>query len=415
MPSYIPRVVDSKLKELLSFAPAVSLTGPRGCGKTSTGRHFASSEIRLDLGTPDYDLVNLQPTVALKGNTPHLIDEWQNVPAVWDQTRRAVDDGCGPGSFILTGSAWPYPDARRHSGAGRILELPIRTLSSFEQGWSSAEVSLASLLEGQATQGARTDTTVSDYANRIVRGGWPGWWDVSVKQAQAFIRGYIDAIVTHDFPAVGGTRRSPNNFRDFLHAYATLSAHPSPLISIGRRLVQENLAGLGEAAIASMHELALRMFLIEDQPAWLPSVRSKTALTAYPKRHLADPSLAAALMGLAPEHLLRDLETLGFLFESLAVRDLRVYSSTLDAQVKHFREKGGANEIDIIVSTPQGQWAGFEVKLSHTQVDYAAASLLRIAEKIKQPPLALAVIIPSGISIRRPDGVWVIPLATLGP
>ena len=415
MTAYLPRTVDSELARALRTSGAVLVRGPRACGKTETARQASASELRLDQAGAATTMAAMDPASALDGPTPRLLDEWQAVPDLWNAVRHAVDDRRQRGQFILTGSATPVDDATHHSGAGRIRSVTMRTMTLPERGLQAGHVSLTALLRDEAEPGPGTDASVADYASWMVSGGWPGWLDLEPGDAQDAVRSYVQEMSEHDYPEVGGARRDPHRFHAFLAAYAGLIAQPASLAAVARRM--ETGAGApSPALVPRLHDFAGRLFLVEDQPAWSPRLRSRTSLVQAPKRHLADPSLALALLGAGTDRVLADPETLGVVFESQVVHDLRVAAQAARTRgVFHLRDSKGRDEIDAVVEASDGAWLGVEVKLSHRAVDAAAANLLRVAAKVERPPAALAVIIPTGPVIRRPDGVWVLPLVALHP
>ena len=413
---YLPRIVDAELERGLRVAGALFLKGPRASGKTSTARQFAKSVIQLDRDSPEANLARMQPALGLEGARPRLIDEWQVVPAIWNEVRHAVDDSSEKGQFLLTGSSTPEDDAARHSGAGRIRSIQLRTLSLAERGDLAERVSLGAIINGSQDPTAGTDATVEDYARWIVAGGFPEFFGLDPLDAQEAMESYLTEMSEHDYPELGGPRRDPRRFQSFLRAYAGLVAQPATAAAIRKRIGELSSAAAMPAAetVNVIHDFATRLFLVEDQPAWSPRTRSKTTMVQMPKRQLADPGLAAALLAVGPEKLLGDLETLGILFEAQLVHDLRVYAQALRARgVFHLRDMKGREEIDAIVELRDGSWVGFEAKLSHNEVDAAAAHLLRVAKKVSSSPAALIVVIPSGPAFQRSDGVWVVPLAAL--
>ncbi|MHC2799276.1 uncharacterized protein ACUXA5_001582 [Corynebacterium hesseae] len=413
---YLPRIVDAEVERGLRVSGALFLKGPRASGKTSTARQFAKSVIQLDRDSPEANLARMQPALGLQGARPRLIDEWQVVPAIWNEVRHAVDDSPEKGQFLLTGSSTPNDDATRHSGAGRIRSIQLRTLSLAERELAAERVSLGAIIAGNQEPTAGTDATVADYARWIVAGGFPEFFDLDPLDAQEGMESYLTEMSEHDYPELGGPRRDPRRFQSFLHAYAGLVAQPATAAAIRKRIGELSSATSTPAAetVNVIHDFATRLFLIEDQPAWSPRTRSKTSMVQMPKRQLADPGLAAALLGTGPDKLLGDLETLGILFEAQLVHDLRVYAQALRARgVFHLRDMKGREEIDAVVELRDGSWVGFEAKLSHNEVDAAAAHLKHVAAKLSSPPAALIVVIPSGPAFQRPDGVWVVPLAAL--
>lgn len=401
----------------LAALGAVVIEGPKACGKTETARQHAQSEVLLDVDPEAQRAAAIDPRLILPGAVPRLIDEWQREPRIWDAVRREVDERRSPGQFILTGSATPQDNAARHSGAGRMTVLTLRPMTLFEQGFSPGTVSLADLLDGRDPAVGRSTQDLAAYAERIVIGGWPGLIGRSVRDAAAFMSGYIDTIVEHDVSVVSGTRRDPRLVRRFLQAYAQLSAHPARLSTIVERArgIAANEAPSRWTAEPYLDALD-RLMVVDDLEAWNPDLRSRTRLMTTPKRHLVDPSLAAALMECNPPRLLRDLNTLGYLFESLAVRDVRVYATASDASAYHYRERAGELEVDIVVERRDGTWLGIEVKMGSNLIDDAARALLRLAStRIARPPTALIVLTSTEYAYRREDGVIVVPLGLLGP
>lgn len=415
MDGYLDRIVDAEISAALDNAGAVVLHGARAVGKTESARRHSESELRLDSEDARARLAREQPTTALDGATPRLLDEWQLVPALWNEVRHAVDERRRPGQFILSGSAMPEDDLTRHSGAGRFQRVTMRTLSLAESGDSTGEVSLAELLEGREPPLAESAQDLPETVNRLVVGGWPGWIGAAESSAQARARAYLDDLAKHDFVQVAGRRRDPRRFLSYARGLAGLVAQPASYAAIARRSEQSTTA-LNPAAVTELHDLAARVFLTEDQPAWSPRLRSRQALVQTPKRHLVDVSLAAALLGATTQRLFAEPETLGILFESQTVHDLRVYAQAVAARgVFHLRDSKGRDEIDAVVEASDGRWLGIEVKLGSVSIDSAAAALLRVAAKVERPATALIVVIPVGVAHVRSDGVWVVPLTVLGP
>lgn len=417
MTDYKPRVVDDLLARYLGAAPAVNVTGARATGKTTTALQVSSSHVFLDADQPELvDAATLNPSAILAGHSPRLLDEWQLAPQLWGAVRRAVDADPSPGQFLFSGSAWPEDGTHRHSGAGRIIDLPMRPMSLWESGDSAGSFSLSRLLAGETPIDGEqlSPHRVSDVARLITRGGWPAWVEKSAEQAELLVRGYLDTLAQREFPLVGGTRRSPQRFSDFVRAYATLTAHPAPLTTVQQRLGEEGLS-VGKSYPAQFHEFASRMYLVEDQPPWAPARRSATRLSATAKRHLVDPSLAAAAMGASHSALEVDPRTLGFLFESLVLRDVRVYTQPHDGTAMHYRSKDGTAEIDIVVEFRDGRWLGIEVKLSTSAAMEAAPRLAEVAESIRRPPVGLLLVTPTGTIAEVGERQWVVPIGLLGP
>lgn len=419
MERYVARIADTQLADRLTALGAVVIEGPKACGKTATARQLAASEVLLDVDVDAARAASIDPGLILAGPVPRLLDEWQREPRVWDAVRRAVDDRSRPGQFILTGSATPSDEVPRHSGAGRISVMRMRPMTLFEQGYSHGELSLSALLSGQAQAPARCDLDLPGYIDRIVVGGWPQLLGATPAAASRFVTDYLDIIVARDIDLVSGARRDPRLVRRFLHAYAQLSSQPARLSTIVERArgdVDEGEAGPTRWSAEPYLRALRRLMIIDEVDAWSPALRSRSRLISVPKRHLVDPSLAAGLLDCSPARLLGDLNTLGFLFEALATRDLRIYAEAGGGHLFHYRERSGDLEVDLVVEHTDGSWAGFEVKLGGAQIEQAAAALTRLAQtRLTRPPSVLAVITGTEFGYRRPDGVWVIPLGCLGP
>jgi len=396
---------------------AVVVEGPKACGKTATARQVAASEVLLDVDVNARHAVAVDPALVLAGETPRLIDEWQVEPAIWNHVRREVDDRGAPAQFILTGSAVPPDDITRHTGAGRITRLRMRPMSLFETGRSTGDISLADLLVGQAARSPDPGLAVADIAQEVSIGGWPGLRGLALGQALRAVRGYLDEIRRIDIDRVDGTRRDPEKVLQLLRALARNVATHASVTTLAadagewdgplkRDTVSEYLAALG------------RLMVVEDQPAWAPHLRSKARLRNAAKRHFVDPSLAVAALGTSPDGLLKDLNLLGLMFESLVARDLRVYAQAADARLFHYRDSSDL-EVDAIVEGRDGRWAAFEVKLGPGQVDEGADNLTRFAHRIDTTkcgnPGALVVITGFGYGYVRDDGVIVVPIGALRP
>ena len=345
---------------------------------------------------------------------PRLLDEWQAEPDLWNYVRHAVDDRQAKGQFILTGSAVPRDDLSRHPGAGRFIHLRMRPMTLAEAGYSRATVSLAAVLAGDRVAEQDPGLSIPEIAERIVIGGWPAHLGLTPAQALRSMAGYIDDVCRVDVQRLDGIRRDPTGLRRLLSSLARNIATPASI---------ESLTSDASGADGTLHPDTVRGYLdalgrlmvTEDLPAWRPALRSRSRLRGTPVRHLADPSLAAAALNASPARLLRELNWMGFLFESLVVRDLRVYAEALGGEVFHYRDNTGL-EVDAIVELPDGRWAGFEVKLGSSPgvVDAAAASLLKLRDRVAgDEPLALGVITGTGYALSRRDGILQIPIGSL--
>ncbi len=397
---------------------AVLIEGVKGCGKTETARQRSASEVLLDADPAAERRAEIDPRLLLDGDTPRLLDEWQRVPRVWDAVRRAVDDRGLSGQFILTGSATPTDDLPRHSGAGRFGVLRMRTMTLVEKQAASPIASVAGLLEGTGPIPANCPLTFRDYLNHIAVGGWPLLVGADERAASTYLDGYLDIIVERDIDEVSGGARNPRLVRRVLHAYAQMISHTARLSTIVARAHDEADGGV-EAPSRQTAEVYLgalrRMMVVDEIEAWDPSVRSSKRLTATAKRQLADPSLAAALLRMSPSRMIEDLETAGFLFESLVAHDLRIYAEAAGSACYHYREAEGRLEVDCVLETRDGDWVGVEVKLGEAEIDKASVSLRRLADRVTRAPKALVVITATSLAYTRDDGVHVIPLGLLGP
>lgn len=414
---YRPRLMDSELSRALSVMGAVLIEGAKATGKTSSAERLASSSVHLDTDTNQRELAEVAPQLLLAEPPPLLLDEWQVVPEIWNHVRREVDARRLPGQFILTGSATPDDSngIQRHSGAGRFARLRMRTMSLFESEHSSGEVSLAGLLDGELPTVRGDHLSLESLASAIVTGGWPSLVRADEPEARLWLRGYVDTLTEVDINQVG-PRRDPAGVRRLLTALGRHTASTMTMAKLAELAGGED--SLSSATVKTYLDALDRLMIVEDLPAWTPSMQSATPLRRAPKRYLVDPSLAAFFSGSTTKGLLRQPAALGALLESLVVRDLRAYSSPLGARLHHWRDNN-ANEVDVILEFDDGRWGAFEVKLNPKAVDSAANGLLRFVEKVNTKiagePSFLGVITGSGFSHRRADGVAVIPIGTLGP
>lgn len=414
---YLPRIVDEELRLLLEASGAVLIEGPKACGKTETASRTAASEVRFDRDEHAKQMVGLDVGTVLAGETPRLIDEWQLAPRVWNHVRHEVDRRRAPGQFILTGSAKPADDHTRHSGAGRFSRLTMRPFTLSESGQSSCRISLAKLLQSEAQSAARQELSISALGEILCVGGWPANIGKPLSAAIRANRGYIREICHVDVSRANGKSHDPTKVERLLRSLARNVATPVATSKLAADVAGANSQKLHAETAAEYLEALTRLMVVEDQPAWSPSLRSRTRLRAGAVRHFVDPSLAVAALGIAPDRLLADLKFFGFLFESLVIRDLRVYAQAADARVYHYREKDGL-EVDAIVETADGRWAAFEIKLGERWLEEGKKNLLRVAKRLAGTdhgnPAALAVIVPSGYGYFRPGEVGIVPINALG-
>ncbi|WP_245561734.1 ATP-binding protein [Agromyces italicus] len=390
--------------------------GPRACGKTATASRLARTIIRFDEDPDARAAVSVAPQTLFENPTPILFDEWQLEPAIWNRVRREVDDRQAKGLVLLTGSSTPRPSSDRHSGAGRIGVVRMRPMSLYESGHSSGRISLTDLFDEAAPSAGGVDTDVPVLMERIIVGGWPALLDATEADARDYLTDYLTQIVDVDIPLLG-SRRDPRNLRRLLTALGRSTGQAVKL--------SELAADVGGEAGPIAHETLLRYLealerlgLTDDSEAWQPHMRSRARLRVAPVRYFVDPSIAAAALGIGSRDLLRDLNAAGFHFESLALRDLRVYAQPIGGVISSWRDSNG-NEVDAVVTLNDGRWGAFEVKLNPTAIDTAAANLKRFASTIDAErhgaPSVLGVITSTGYAYRRPDGVQVIPITAFGP
>lgn len=417
--NYRPRITDDEIERRLEAMGAVVIEGPKACGKTATGRQHSASEVLLDVDDTARSAIGFDPSLVLAGATPRLLDEWQTVPEIWNHVRRAIDDRQAPGQFILTGSAVPADDAVRHTGAGRLTRLRMRPMSLFEMGASSGTISLRSVLTGEIERGAPSKLEADALFELVSVGGWPGHLRRTTRAALQANRDYLEEVRRVDIGRVDGVSRDPERVARFLRSYARNVATHASMATMAADTAGTEGPLKDHTALDYANALT-RLMIIEDQPAWAPHLRSRSILRSAPKRHLVDPSLAVAALRAGPEQLREDLELFGLLFESLVVRDLRIYAQAADGDVYQYRDNTGL-EIDAVVSTHSGPWAAFEVKLGgEARIEEAATNLLKFRNRIDTrrlgEPAALAVIVGAGpYAYRREDGVWVLPIGVCGP
>jgi uncharacterized protein len=409
------RIVEKLIEARLRTNGGVLITGPKAVGKTTTARCFAASEVRLDQDPPALAAAQTDARLVLDGDHPRLIDEYQLADGVWNAVRGRIDDIGGKGLFLLTGSSTPESEERTHTGARRIAGVRMRTMTLLERGLSSGAVSIGALLDGSPAQATSHDFDVARAVEALAVGGWPDNLALVVGDALDANADYLDLIVNADVHRVNGIRRDPDGVRRLLASYARNVATDASLRTIGRTAEKP----LSESALHDYLYVLERLFLIEDQPSWKPALRSRIRLAATPKRHLADPSLAVAALGTTPQRLLGpEIELAGFLFESQVIHDLRVYAQPHRAEVRFYRDNKGL-EVDAIVEATDGRWAAVEVKLGHHRVDDGARNLLALREKLSPATNAacgaLVVVVADSPTYKRPDGVLVTSIASLGP
>ncbi len=421
---YRPRIIDRELTERLKSIGAIVVEGAKWCGKSTTAQHHSKSAVFMDdpRRKAQYEIFAQEnPELILEGETPRLIDEWQLAPTLWDAVRFMVDHRKGMGQFILTGSAKPADRSKiRHSGTGRFAWLRMRPMSLVESGDSTGAVSLSGLFDRpDMTIAAEAQSDLQRIAFLICRGGWPVVTDLPEEVALNPAKDYYDAVVNVDIRQVDGVERSVERARLLMRSYARFQGTQTSV----RQMVEDMNGGgtnmVDDKTIRSYIDALRALFVIEDMPAWNPNLKSKTAIRTTDTRYFVDPSIAIAAMGMGPGDLMNDLKAFGLLFETLCVRDLRVYSQPLGGQVYHYRDKNGL-ECDAVVHLPNGKYGLIEIKLGGEKlIEEGASTLLRLAEKIDtgrmNSPSFLMVLTASGsFAYRRKDNVLVVPVTTLG-
>ncbi len=440
--SYRPRLVDCQVCDMLKAVGAVCIEGPKWCGKTWVAFNHAESAIMIGDPSGNFQnrkLVELDLSRAFKGKEPHLIDEWQDVPGIWDAVKSTVDESNAPGRFILTGSSTPRPGTTRHSGAGRIGRIRMRTMSLFESGDSDGSVSLRSLFAQTEPSTDLCKVDLEHLVDLVVRGGWPGNLGKDLKSAALANRAYLMALIeeasildshSHDKNKIKMVLRSLARNESTMASLNTLVSDAEECInSEGRPIGSKNGKETFEMMIDSYETVSQksvskylaildRLFLINNQPSFEINLRSSARVGKKPKRHLADPSLAVAAMNFTSAQLLNDLRTFGFLFEALCERDLEIYAAAMYGTLYHYRD-GRGREIDAVVELPDGRWGAFEIKLGVNQIDEAAQHLVQMdelfgQEGVRRPEFLCVICGMAAAAYQRPeDGVYVVPLTRM--
>lgn len=415
--SYIKRIIEEDLKDKLSASGAVLIKGPKSCGKTETAKQFAKSILEMDRDPQVPVIMATNPQLLLAGNTPRLIDEWQEQPEIWNYVRHEVDDRKAKGQFILTGSANPTDDVKLHSGAGRFTVLQMDTMSWQELGYSTGIVKMSDLLQGSFPNFYDTGASLDFIIDKMLIGGWPALLNESTKNALNMNRGYVDLLCEVDMGRVSGVKRDPVKVRSLLRSIArnTATIVDNKTLEQDVKIFDRN--ELSRNTISEYLDALSRLMILYEQPAFNTHIRSSASLRKSPKRHLCDPSLAIAALGLDKESLVKDIKYAGFLFESLATHELTVYAKANDATVFHYSDSYGL-EVDAIVQKRNGNYAAFEIKLGVGYIEEAAENLKKFQRNIDTTktnvPKSLNIITGTGMSHRRPDGINVISISSLG-
>jgi len=422
MTEYKKRIADRLLEEKLSYIGAVLIKGPKWCGKTTTAEQQAKSVLYMNDPSEmqqNLQLAKLNPKRLLQGDTPRLLDEWQLAPELWDTVRFTVDHREGSGQFILTGSAVPADKSNiHHTGTGRFSWLTMRTMSLWESGDSTGEVSLSDLFTTPDQIDGANDLSIDNIAYLICRGGWPGAVNLNNNEALNLAADYYDAVINSDISRVDGVRRNSQTAMRIMRALARHQGYQTPLSSIRKDIISNEEKTIGDDTIYSYIDALKKIFVIEDSPSWNPNLRSRTAIRVSDTRYYTDPSIAVAALGAGPEDLINDLKTMGLLFETMCVRDLRVYASALGGTVYHYRDSNGL-ECDAVIHLRNGKYGLVEIKLGgENLINDGVTTLQRLSNAIDTtrmpaPSFRMVLIGVGSYAYRMEDGTYVVPIGCL--
>ncbi len=419
---YMPRLIDKEIEENLEVFGAVSIEGPKWCGKTWTALNHANSVAYLNNTADNFrekHLAEMDVNLVLDKEAPELVDEWQEVPAIWDAVRFKCDQDKEKGKYILTGSSVPISDKIHHSGAGRICKMKMYTMSLFESGDSSGDVSLQELFNNNVTNKRVNKVELSKLAELIVRGGWPETLDISISGAMRISKNYIEAVLEKDIIAIDGINRDKQKMEKLLKSLArnesTISSNNVLMKDIDDNITEADV-NISRNIVADYLKVLSRLHLIENQNSFMYKIRSRLNVGKKPKRHFVDPSLGCAILNITPEKLVNDLETMGLYFEALCERDLKIYAESIGAKLYHYRENDTGIEVDAIVEIADGEYGAIEIKLGANKEEEAAASLKKFYELAEIKPKFMCII--CGLYdavVQRPDGIYVLPITALKP
>ena len=420
---YKKRFADTILKEKLEAKGAVLVEGAKWCGKTTTSEQLAKSILYMQdpkKKQQNIELADINPAILLKGDTPRLIDEWQLAPKLWDAIRFEVDQRDAFNQFILTGSAVPADDSEiSHTGTGRITRMLMRPMSLVESGDSNGEISLKGLFDSKYKGESASEAGLEDIAYLICRGGWPKAVGCSKRIALQQAFDYYDGVVNSDISRVDNKERNPERAKLLMRSYARNIGTQVKFEEIRKDIIGNDIDSFNIDTLFDYVNALKKIFVIEDVPAWNPNLRSKTAIRTTGTRYFVDPSVATASMGLGPEDLINDLNTMGLAFENLCIRDLRVYAQAIDGEIYHYRDKNGL-ECDAVVHLRNGKYGLVEVKLGGDNlVEEAAKTLSALekaidTEKMKSPSFKMVLTAVGSYAYKRKDGIWVVPVTCLG-
>lgn len=416
--NYKKRIIDEKIADYLKIFGAISIEGPKWCGKTWTALNHANSAVYLNNTSNNFNDKRLAETdieLILNKEYPQLIDEWQEVPAIWDGVRYQCDLDSTKGKYILTGSATPSDNKIHHSGAGRIARIKMYTMSLYESGESDGLVAVKDLFENKVKNQATKNVNIKDLIKYIIRGGWPEAITMSEIEAIELTQNYIEDVLKHDISSIDGTNRDIVKMRMILRS---LARNESTIVNDSTIIkdVNDLEDAVSKNTILEYIDVLEKLYILEHQPAFSVNLRSSNRVGKTAKRHFIDPSLVCACLNLTEEKLLNDFNFLGFLFEALVERDLRIYIESIKGNIYHFRDNTSGLEIDSILELPDGEYGAIEIKLGTDQIDAAAQNLLKFNEMVERKPKFLCVICGlCNAIVKREDGVIVLPITSLKP
>ena len=420
--NYKKRIVDEKIKEYLKLFGAVCIEGPKYCGKTWAGRYHSNSEILLHNTTGEtsnnIELAKISPKLVLEGEKPRLIDEWQEATNLWDEIRADVDRTGLKGQYILTGSSTPNRKGVVHSGAGRYAKIYLRTMSLYESGDSTGDISLEDLCSGKLKEKLTGEIDLKNIASLIIRGGWPGNLEYNSKEASVAIKQYLNLIIEDDLYRVDGVNRDKHKVKLLLKSLARNES-----TTVSNKKIKDDISEVDNEDIdldtlSSYLNVLNKLYLLDNDEPFSSNIRSSVRVKQSEKRHFADPSISCALLNISEEQkLIQDLNTFGFLFEALVIRDLKIYAESFNAKCYHYQDYQN-REVDCVIELEDGNWCAFEIKLGANKIEESASNLIKLKEDLKKEnakaPSVLCVICGLSNAIyKRTDGVFVIPITAL--
>ena len=419
--NYKARLIDNKIETYLRLFGAITIEGPKYCGKTWAARKHAKSESLLYIKTGEESneamLAKIKPDIILDGEKPKLIDEWQIAPNLWDAVRYKIDETGLKGQYILTGSSTPNKMKKNHSGAGRFGKIKLRTMSLYESGDSSGELSLEDICNGKEICKSTGEVNLNELAHLIIRGGWPANLDYSSDDALISVKEYINLIIEDDLDRIDNIKRDKHKFKLLLKSLARNESTTATIKTLHNDIIEKDFEDIDTDTVSSYIDVLDRLFLIDNDEPFSANIRSKVKVKQAEKRHFADPSIACALLNITEEKMINDLNTFGFLFESMVERDLKIYADTFNGNVYHYQDYKN-REIDSVIELEDGSWCAFEIKLGANQIEEAAKKLIDFKTKTEneggKAPSVLGVICGlTNAAYVRPDGVYVFPITAL--